>query len=460
MNWRKEWYKLAAIMGGFGLLYFLSDLADLLPGPVPRFGNPFYEALWLTHAYAREHVLTSLLPAFFLAGAIGVFVRQASVLRYLGPRAHPVTAYGVSAVSGGILAACSCAVLPMFAGIYRMGAGLGPACTFLYSGPAISVLAIVMTWQVLGWRLGAARAIGAMGFSLVIGLLMHLAFRREDNARAAAMAELPAAPPSRPLWQNLVFFACLVGILAFGNSCNCRDKFWAATGIMKWQVAAACAVVLGVVLVRWFKLAWWKAALTAAAAVAAGLAPWGNPTLAYAAAAVGLSVATATDKGQAGEWFAATWMMAKQIMPLLLAGVLAAGFLLGQPAGGEGLIPARYVKALVGADSGAFLALSGWTGSSEGLVRVLWPVWTNFFAAVFGAFMYFATLTEVPIVQGLLGAGLGKGPSLALLLAGPALSLPSMLVIRGILGTRKTVVYIGLVVLTATIAGLVYDRIS
>ena len=454
MNWRREWYKLAAMVAGALALYFLPQWA-----PVGWLrGNPLSEGVGLTHWYAHEHLLTSLLPALFVAGAISVFVSHAAVIRHLGPQARPAGAYGVAAVSGTILAVCSCAVLPMFAGIYRMGAGLGPAATFLYSGPAISVLAIVWTARVLGWELGLARTIAAVGSSVVIGLLMHLIFRRAEAKRAEiAAAQLPAGE-ARPLWQNLIFFGCLVGILIFGNSCNCRDEFWAATGIMKWQLAVACAAVLAAVLVRWFHLAWWKVALAAAGAVAAGVGPWGDPTLTYAVGALGLSIAMATDKGPAGEWFAASWLMAKQILPLLLIGVLAAGVLLGQP-GGRGLVPSECVQALVGHDPGAFLAMSGWTGWGEGLTRAVWPVWTNFFAAVFGAFMYFATLTEVPIVQGLIVSGMGKGPALALLLAGPAVSLPSMLVIRSVIGTRKTAVYVLLVVAAATAAGLVFDAL-
>ena len=154
-RWKGEWRTLLIIIGGFLAFYYL-------PIGVPRFDNAMAEALELTKWYAQEHVVLCLLPAFFIAGAIAVFVNQASVMKYLGPSAPKAMAYGVGAVSGTILAVCSCTVLPLFAGIYTMGAGLGPAIAFLYSGPAINALAIIMTASVLGPSLGIARAVGAV----------------------------------------------------------------------------------------------------------------------------------------------------------------------------------------------------------------------------------------------------------------------------------------------------------
>ena len=431
MDWRKEWKALAAIVAVFLVCFFL-------PVGAARFDNAVSEALQLVKWYAREHVVLCLIPAFFIAGAIAVFVSQASVMKYLGAKTNKVLAYGVASVSGTILAVCSCTVLPLFAGIYRMGAGLGPATAFLYSGPAINVLAIVLTARILGLELGVARAVGAIVFSVVIGLLMHLIYRKEEQQKAADAAGMPEPEVKRPLWQNIVYFASMVAILVFANWGKPQEMsgFWFAVYSAKWIVTALFSVAFGVILVLWFGVRWWKvlAAGVVTAAVAAALRE--EPMVAFAVGAVGLAVITSTNKGEAGDWFAATWGFGKQILPLLLFGVLASGFFLGRP-GQEGVIPSEWVSKAVGGNS----------------------IWANLFASVVGALMYFATLTEVPILQGLLGAGMGKGPALALLLAGPALSLPNMLVIRSIMGTQKTVVFVSLVIVMATATGLFYGAI-
>ncbi|WP_417913447.1 permease [Candidatus Electronema sp. TJ] len=431
MEWLTEWKKLAWIAGLFLLFFYL-------PVGWERFDHAVLEALHLSRWYAREHVLLCLIPAFFIAGAIGVFVSQASVMKYLGAGANPLLAYGVASVSGTILAVCSCTVLPLFAGIYRMGAGLGPASAFLYSGPAINVLSIVLTARVLGLELGIARAVGAIGFSVVIGLLMALIFRKEEAAKAAARMALPAEEAGRPLWQTALYFAAMVGILVFANWGRPEQSagLWADIYNAKWLVTSCCAAGLGIMLVLWFKLAWWKAALAALPVIALAVLLPEQPLLAFTAGSIGLSVITSTDKGETGDWFASSWDFAKQILPLLLFGVLIAGLLLGR-VGEEGLIPSAWIAGAVG-------------GNSLG---------ANFFAAFAGAFMYFATLTEVPILQGLIGSGMGKGPALALLLAGPALSLPSMLVIRTVLGTKKTLVFVSLVIIMATISGVLFGAL-
>lgn len=367
----------------------------LLPAGGGRLGQGLVESVHMLHEYARDHVLLCLVPAFFIAGAISVFVSQDAVMKYLGPRAPKWAAYSVAAVSGTILAVCSCTVLPLFAGIHRRGAGLGPASAFLYSGPAINVLAIILTARVLGLEIGIARAAGAVLFSVVIGLLMHLVFRREEAARQDALPALAAAAvPNRSLPQNSVYFASMVGVLVFANwgrpGPGDQGFFGVVFGV-KWIITAVLLAVLGFVLVRWFRRAELK------------------------------------------EWVQSSWVFALQILPLLFAGVLVSGFLLGRP-GHEALIPSSWVTALVGGNS----------------------VQANLFACVVGAFMYFATLTEVPVLQGLLGSGMGKGPALALLLAGPALSLPAMIVLRSILGTRKTTVYVVLVILLSSVAGMLY----
>ncbi len=419
----------------FGLLAAVFALIYFLPVGQPRFDGAVTEALELTRWYAREHVVLCLLPAFWIAGAIAAFLSQASVMRYLGPQAPKPLAYGVGSVSGTILAVCSCTVLPLFSGIYRMGAGIGPATAFLYSGPAINVLAIVMTAKVLGAQLGAARAIGAVAFSVVIGLAMALIFRSEERTKAAAAFALPDADAGRPLGQTAAFFAVLVGILVFANwgAASQTTGFFAAVHSVKWALTSGLGVVLASLLWRWFKLDPRRIAVVTAATIGVAFVLPGHPTWPFLVAMLGLAWLTAGRDDEAGEWFNQAWSYTKQIVPLLLGGVLVAGFLLGRP-GHEGLIPSGWISGLVG-------------GNSFG---------ANLFAAVAGAFMYFATLTEVPILQGLIGSGMGPGPALALLLAGPALSLPAMLVLNSILGLKKTVTYVGLVVLMATVTGWMY----
>ena len=434
MQWEQEWKKLALLVGAFLACFYL-------PVGGERFDGAVIESLHLVKWYAREHVLLCLIPAFFIAGAIAVFVSQASVMKYLGAKANKILAYGVASVSGGILAVCSCTVLPLFAGIYRMGAGLGPATAFLYSGPAINVLAIALTARVLGLKIGIARAVGAVLFSVVIGLLMHLIFRREEQEKSAAQRAMPEPEVTRPLWQNTVYFLALVAILVFANwGAPMQDTgFWHAVYSARWTLTAVCSVALAVILALWFEVQWWKMLSVALpAAVLSFLFPQA-PVIPFAAGVIGLSTITSTSRGETGEWFWSAWGFAKQIMPLLFGGVLVAGLLLGSPESSDrGLIPSRWVAQLVGGNS----------------------VEANLFAAVVGAFMYFATLTEVPILQGLLGKGMGQGPALALLLAGPALSLPNMLVIRSVIGTKKTIVFVLLVVVMATLSGLIFGFIT
>jgi len=431
MDWHKEWKSLTVIVAAFLVCFYL-------PVGAARFDQAIMEALHLVKWYAREHVILCLVPAFFIAGAISAFVSQASVMKYLGAGANKILAYGVASVSGTILAVCSCTVLPLFAGIWRMGAELGPATAFLYSGPAINVLAIVLTARILGLQLGIARAAGAIVFSIVIGLLMHLIFHKEETEKAIAQAAMPVPKTPRPLWQTATYFASMVAILVFANWGKPQSDtgVWWAIYEAKWLITAVCAAGFAAILVMWFRMSWWKVVLAAIPAVfLAALFPH-EPILAFAAASVGLSVITSTSEGEMGEWFGVTWGFAKQILPLLLGGVLVAGALLGRP-GMEGLIPNAWVTGAVGGNSLA----------------------SNFLAALIGAFMYFATLTEVPILQGLIGSGMGKGPALALLLAGPALSLPSMLVLNSIMGSKKTFVYCSLVVIMATITGILFGAI-
>lgn len=428
MEWKTEWKKVALLIGGFLLAYFL-------PIGVPRFDNALTEAFELVKWYAREHVILCLVPAFFIAGAIGVFVSQASVMRYLGARANKVLAYGVASVSGSILAVCSCTVLPLFGGIWKMGAGLGPAIAFLYSGPAINVLAIILTARILGLELGIARAVGAILFSIVIGLVMHFIYRDEENIKANNAAFVVEEKPRRPLLHTIIYFALMIGILVFANWGKPVEEsgIWHTIWIHKWHLTSLFGALFAITLVILIKIKPWKVFAASGLTILAIGAFSNEPMIPFAVGSIGLSVITASEGGEAQEWFSASWTFAKQIMPLLLIGVFAAGFFLGRP-GKEGIIPNQWVQMLVGGNS----------------------LFANFFASFVGAFMYFATLTEVPILQGLIGSGMGKGPALALLLAGPALSLPNMLVLRSIMGTGKTVTYVGLVIIFATLTGWIY----
>ena len=382
--------KLALMAGVFLVLYYA-------PFDGPRVQGAILEAFWMLQDYARLHVLTCLVPAFFIAGAISVFVSQASVMKYFGAKANKFLSYGVASVSGTILAVCSCTVLPLYAGISRRGAGIGPAAAFLYSGPAINVLAIILTARVLGLEMGVARAVGAVAFSVIIGLAMAFIFRHEEAAPDDAMFAGASDAPARPLWKEVLYFFSMVCVLVFAAWGRPAEPvgFFDAVWRIHWWLAGAALLALGWMLTAWF------------------------------------------NKEELVSWKDSTWEFAKQIFPLLLAGVFAAGLLMGRPGLDNGLIPDRYVSMLVGGNS----------------------LWANLFASLAGALMYFATLTEVPILQGLMGSGMGKGPALALLLAGPALSLPSMIVLNKVMGTRKMLTYVGLVVVMSTLAGMIYGAI-
>ena len=426
MSLREEWKKLALFIGGFLAIFYM-------PIGTERFDSAILEAFYLARWYAQEHVLLCLIPAFFIAGAIAVFISQASVMKYLGAGANKVLAYGVASVSGSVLAVCSCTVLPLFAGIYKMGAGLGPASAFLYSGPAINVLAIVLTAAVLGPELGLARAVGAVVFSIVIGLLMAFFFRKEERERASMNAAMPREEEGRPLWQTTLYFASMVGILVFANWGRSTGGASAFIYQNKWVFTSLFAVALAVILVRWFRVNAGYMAIAAAAVAALAFAFQGNPAVPFTAGVILLILILVKGTGESRDWLEQTWGFTQLIVPLLFAGVLVAGFLLGRP-GEAGLIPSGWIAGSVGGNS----------------------LMANLFASVVGAFMYFATLTEIPILQGLLGAGMGKGPALALLLAGPALSLPNMLVIYSVLGMKKTSVFVALVITMATISGWIF----
>ncbi|UCG28799.1 MAG: permease, partial [Bacteroidales bacterium] len=385
--------------------------------------------------YAREHVVLCLVPAFFIAGVISVFVSQGSVLKFLGGKANKWMAYLVASVAGSILAVCSCTILPLFSGIHKRGAGLGPAIAFLYSGPGINILAIILTARILGFELGIARIIGAVVFSIVIGLIMSLIYSKEERERANRQMDFRELPSERPMWHTSFHFFVLVLILVFAN--------WGRPGsgegpfywlwVNKWYITAGLGLLLAYSLIRILRIKWIYVILSVFLVAVSGFIFRGNQAIPFVVAVIALILMTLFTEGEPGEWLYETWGFAKQILPLLGAGILIAGILLGT-ADGEGLIPDKWVSSLVGGNS----------------------LFSNFFASIFGAFMYFATLTEVPIIEGLIRNGMGQGPALALLLAGPALSIPNMLVIRSIIGTKKTIVYIILVSVMATISGMIY----
>jgi len=380
-----------------------------------------------------------LIPAFFIAGTIAVFVSQAAVIKYFGAKAKKWVSYLVASVSGSILAVCSCTVLPLFSGIHKRGAGLGPAIAFLYSGPAINILAIILTARILGFELGIARVVGAVVFSIVIGILMAFFFRKEEKEKAKAQLAMPDIEEARPFWQTSFHFFVLVGILVFATwgTPDSGLGLWAFIYEFKWLITGILGLGLALSLIYILKIKQWYVILGVIPVIIIAFIYPQYPLIPFVAAVVVLTVLLSVSNGEPNEWMGETWGFTKQILPLLGAGVLIAGFLLGSPEGGSGIVPNQWISNLVGGNS----------------------LFSNFFASIVGAFMYFATLTEVPILQGLINSGMGKGPALALLLAGPALSLPNMLVIRSVIGTKKTAVYVFLVVVMATISGLIYGTL-
>ncbi|HKK82559.1 MAG TPA: permease [Prolixibacteraceae bacterium] len=440
MDSKKEFKILLWIIVIFAFAFFL-------PIESERFITAIAATLDLAKWYAQEHVILCLLPAFFIAGVISVFVSQGAVLRYFGANAKKWVAYSVASVSGTILAVCSCTILPLFSSIHKRGAGLGPAVAFLYSGPAINILAIILTARILGVEMGVARIIGAVVFAIVIGSIMSIIYRKEEKVKKEEQMNIEVPPETRPMWQTSFHFFILVLILVFANWGQPAEgditSAWFYIWNYKWHITSVFGFGLIYSLIKILKIKWWwviSAALaTAISALLANTYIGGSlsPLVPMLVAITGLSIITLQKDNENKEWTLASWDFAKQIMPMLAIGVVIAGFLLGSTHDSTsipGVVPANWISSLVGGNS----------------------IFSNFFASIVGAFMYFATLTEVPIVQGLLASGMGKGPALALLLAGPSLSLPNMLVIRNVMGTQKTLVYIVLVIIMATISGLIF----
>ena len=431
----KQWKIAAAFVAIFLVAYFL-PLSDA------KITSAILEAFKLLQWYARNHTLACVLPALFIAGGIITFLSQASVMRYLGPKANQPIAYTVAAVSGTVLAVCSCSVLPMFAGICKLGAGLGPAAAFLYSGPAINILAIFLTARVLGLDIGLWRALGAIGFSFLVGLGMAVLFRREEQQKREGALQMPDPPPSRRRgWQSGLLLACMIGFLIFSDWFNPGDAIVKRTdgtairGVVLQEmrdevmiqvqesvgsiragerltlakseingIEEAKSWVMEVFHIRWY--------LAGAMLVAVALMVWGW-----------------VDRTEFKAWMSNTWGFAKLIVPLLFGGVFVVGFI-------SALLPDKQIGQLVGDNS----------------------LRANFVASLVGALFYFATLTEVPITQALMEHGMAKGPVVALLLAGPALSLPGMLVLIKVMGVKKTAAFCGLIVVMATITGMISGR--
>ncbi|MHC4063308.1 MAG: permease [Planctomycetota bacterium] len=433
----KQWKMLAVFV-----LVFL--VAYCLPLANPKVTAAILEAFKMLQWYARNHTLACVVPALFIAGAISTFLSKEAVLRHLGPRANKVEAYSVASVSGTVLAVCSCSVLPMFAGIYRVGAGLGPAAAFLYSGPALNILAIFLTARVLGFEIGIARAAGAIVFGIIIGLIMATVFRRDDQQRVASAAAVPDLPkPRRAPWQTVSYFACMMAFLVFSDWYNpgnvvVHDADGTQIAAVLLQETRDEIVVqvdqpVGNLKVG-DRITLPKARLTDLEeadtwVISVYHLKW------YLAGAMGLAVVVMVwrwfEPGELAEWMRNTWDFARLLVPLLFGGVFIVGFL-------GALLPDEQVAALVGDNS----------------------LRSNVVASVVGCLFYFATLTEIPILQALMEHGMHQGPALALLLAGPALSLPSLLVIRSVIGNKKTAVFSVLVVVMATIVGMTYGTLS
>lgn len=439
MELKKELQILLWMVAIFLAIFFL-------PIESKVFNTAVDATLDLSKWYAREHVILCLLPAFLIAGVISVFVSQASVIKYFGARAKKWVAYTVASVSGTILAVCSCTILPLFSSIHKRGAGLGPAIAFLYSGPAINILAIILTARILGMEMGVARFIGAVLFSVVIGVTMSLIYRKEEKAKREEQMNFPDVPETRPMWQTALHFFTLVVILVFANwgapGAGDTTSAWYFIWANKWYITGAFGLVLVWSMIYILKLKSWQVLAGAAITVLSAFL-FANPLISMVvgiAAVSSIALMDKSDDGENREWILSSWGFTKQIVPLLAIGVVIAGFLLGSTHDDvsiPGVIPNEWIAWLVGGNS----------------------VSANFFASIVGAFMYFATLTEVPILQGLIASGMGKGPALALLLAGPSLSLPNMLVIRGVMGTQKTVVYVLIVIVLSAIAGLIFGAI-
>ena len=370
----KEWIKLLILVAVFLVFY-------LAPVDAAVVTTSIAAGLVLLQEYARLHVLTCLVPAFFIAGTIAVYVKKDAVMKLLGPTTRKSIAYPVASVSGGILAVCSCTILPLFTGIYKRGAGIGPAVAFLFTGPAINVTAILLTGSVLGWDFAVGRLVAAMAISIIAGLLMSFIFREHDRKTVenGFTTGLESDVPYSNLTISFFFILQLAVLVIFGLAIDPSLK--ATLLILLILIIAGIAI---------FKFR----------------------------------------KEHTMEWFRETWNLTKKIMPYLFIGVFIAGMI-------ETLVPQEIVIALVGKNT----------------------IISNVIASTFGAFMYFATLTEIPIIQKLMVLGMGRGPALTLFLTGNALSLPSMIVLFKIMGSKQASAYILTIVALSAVGGWLFGEL-
>ena len=368
---KKEFLKLFYVVIVFLFFYFL-------PIKSVWFYPALISGLELLREYAREHIITCLLPAFFIAGAIVAFVRKEAILKYLGRDVKKRVSYLIASVSGIFLAVCSCTILPLFAGIRKRGAGLGPAITFLFSGPAINIAAIFLTFSVIGFSMGLARVFFSIFLAIIIGLSMHFIFPEKKDDGDLILEKQATSSFSKK--KMILFFLSWLGILIVnGLAIN--------TGLKYWINAFLIMIILYLSI---FDI----------------------------------------KKEDNKNWVQETWSFSKIILPLLFIGVFIAGFI-------SPLLPQELIEKVFGSNS----------------------LLSNLTASVFGSLMYFSTLTEVPILKELINKGMASGPALALLLAGPSISLPNLLVIRKVLGNKKTLVYISLVIIYSSLSGLIFGAL-
>lgn len=345
----------------------------------------FFAGLKAVVEYASAHVLTCLVPAFFIAGAMSALIPKEKIIKYLGRGVPKYKAYPLAVIAGLLLAVCSCTVLPLFAGIKKNGAGIGPALAFLYTAPATNLLAIVFTGSVLGWNFALSRIILSVIFAILIGVIIAHIFRKDDeldekNIRQSFVTEKIKHKKvsffeKYRLWS---LFALLIGILVVGTR---------VPGLARYIWIGIFVLALAII----FKLFFTKDELKA--------------------------------------WLFETWSFTKKIFPLLLIGIFVAGVL-------SAIIPENFLATVMGENT----------------------IFANFIAVIFGVFMYFPTLVEVPMANLFLGLGMAKGPLLAYLLADPVISFASILVIRKLIGNKKTLAYVGLIIVFTTISGLIYGH--
>lgn len=414
--------------------------------------------------YLAAHVLLCLVPAFFIAGYLGGLMPKEIVTRYLGPKTPKHISYPASALGGFVLAVCSCTILPLFAGIWKRGAGLGPAITFLFVGPAVNILAISYTGAAIGMDIALARIVLAITFGITIGIIMAALFKQPDiDPAKAAMFERTAS--MRPaLWAlfGLLLAVLIVGTLQIrlltGTVFSVTLPVEFSEGIddtldglsLTYQGAALIIMLVLIAPVAWKGFnnvlvsinRWTWAALGLSAftlLLAAPTTETGSVVINFTGrffaevlllGAIAYVMVKKLERDELAHWLWETWRFVKQIFPLLIVGVFLAGMF-------REITPEAWVEQLAGRNT----------------------IWANLIGVLFGVFMYFPTLVEVPIAAAFLDLGMHRGPLLAYLLADPELSLQSILVTGRIMGRTKTAVYVGLVTVFSTLAGYLFGLV-